>query len=119
MMPRTSEEWFWVIMFGAVLIGAAGGWAYLAHRVIKHVRVRRQDPLPWSDPASTPLDDVIEEWKRLEREALELIHRPYEFTSDPEIFDEHGYISTPGNDAKWFLDLTDDDDDGDDDGGDE
>ena len=40
--PYTSEEWFWTIMFAVVLIGAAGGWAFLIKLTVSSIRYRRE-----------------------------------------------------------------------------
>lgn len=40
-MPRTSEQWLWIIIGTAIFIGAAGGWAFLAWLTINSIRARR------------------------------------------------------------------------------
>jgi hypothetical protein len=64
--PYTSEEWFWTTMFAALVVGAAGGWAYLIARIVEHVRYRREERLPWDDPAAVPVGDWRAEIRRIE-----------------------------------------------------
>jgi len=63
--PYTSEEWFWTIMFAVIVIGAAGGWAYLIARIAEHVRYRRADPSPGRPTEADPLGDVQAEIRRI------------------------------------------------------
>lgn len=64
--PMSHPDLPWTILFTAMLIGAAGGWAFIISRIIEAVRYWRSVPVGYTDEESTKGCDGLRMWREEE-----------------------------------------------------